>query len=156
MIDPQYLRDIVRISLVPLKLWSQDAEELLLMTAAHESHMGKYTRQIKGPALGIYQMEPGTLNDNYKNYLNYPAQKKIRDKILNVSGVNGADRGHLQFNPIYSTIHARIKYRRSPAPLPNASDPWALAEYAKDIFNTRRGKATPADYYNAYREFVLS
>lgn len=123
------------------------------MTAAHESGLGHYTRQIKGPALGLYQMEPATMIGAYKNWISY--RPDVARKIIETSGVNGRDRGQLQFNPIYSTIMARIKYRRAPGALPPASDTWALAEYAKDHYNTLLGKATPEKYYDAYRRFVL-
>ena len=153
MISPESLRNIIRISLKPLDWWSPSAEELLLMTAAHESRLGQYTKQIKGPALGLYQMEPDTLKCNYKNWINY--RSKEAKLIHEISGVRGPDRGQLQFNPIYSTIHARLKYLRAPGALPPPSDVWALAEYSKDFFNTRLGDATPDDYFQAYKELVL-
>ncbi len=153
MFSPDHLRDIIRLSIMPLGWWSQEAEELLLMTAAHESHLGKYTKQIKGPALGLYQMEPDTLTGSYKNYINYRAELQI--KIHQISGVRRADRGQLQFNPIYSTIMARLKYYRAPGALPPASDIWSLAEYAKDHYNSYKGKATPEDYHGAYRRLVV-
>lgn len=156
MIYPEHLRDIIRVSIMPLGWWSQDAEELILMTAAHESHCGMYTKQIDGPALGLYMVEPDTLHDNYDNYLYYPGRKKKAEKIAAISGVDGPDLMQLQYNPIYATIHARIKYLRHPEPLPPAADTWAMAEYAKSVFNTHLGKATPADYFNAYRSLVLS
>jgi len=154
MIAPTYLRAIIRMSLSPIGLWSQEAEELLLMTAAHESSMGKYTKQIKGTALGLYQMEPETLYDNYVNYLHY--RPNLFQKIADITGATGADLGQLEFNPLYSTIHARIKYRRSPVPLPPASDTRLLAEYAKNHYNTHLGKATPENYNDAYRRLILA
>lgn len=155
MFSPDHLRDIIRLSIMPLGWWSQEAEELLLMTAAHESGLGRWTTQIEGSALGLYQMEPETLHCGYDNYLNYPGRKNIFKKIVQVSGVRGPDLGQLQYNPIYSTIMARLKYYRAPGLLPASSDVWALAEYAKDHYNTHLGKATPEDYHDAYRRLVL-
>lgn len=155
MISPEYLRDIVRVSITPLGWWSQEAEELLLMTAAHESGLGRYTRQIKGPALGLYMMEPGTLHDSYDNYLNYPGRTNLLQKIVKISGVQGPDLGQLQHNPIYATIMARLKYYRAPGALPPAADHWSLAEYAKKHYNSELGAARVADYFNAYRLLVL-
>lgn len=155
MIKPEYLRSIIRISLEPFGWWSYEAEELLLMTAAHESRLGEYRKQIGGgPGTGLYQMEAPTLKDNYISWLCTASRKPILEKITDVSGVPPmADLLALQYSPIYATIHARIKYRRSPGNLP--VDPWLMAEYAKDHFNTAAGKATPADYYNAYRELIV-
>ena len=148
------LRDIIRISIRPLGLWSHAAEELLMMTAAHESLLGKFTKQIGGPALGIYQMEPATLTDIHCNYLLF--RPDLKKQIEHVSGVSAAHFNHLQYNPVYSSIMARIQYLRCSDPLPDASDSWAMAEYAKDVYNTRKGKADPADYHAAYRDLVLS
>ncbi len=155
MISPDSLRDIIRISITPLGWWTPEAEELLLMTAAHESGLGRYTKQINGPALGLYQMEPATMIGSYKNYLNYPGRKDLAKKIIGISGVSGPDRGQLQFNPVYSSIMARLKYWRAPGALPPASETWALAEYAKDHYNTHLGKATPEKYHDAYRRLVF-
>lgn len=152
LINPEHLRNIIRISLEPFGWWSQEAEELLLMTAAHESQLGKFNEQIVGPALGLYQMEPDTLQDNYLSWLCY--RKPILNKITEVSGAPPlVSILSLQFNPIYATIHARIKYLRSPGKLPK--DPWLMAEYAKDHFNTHAGKATPDEYYKAYRNLIV-
>lgn len=148
------LRDIIRVSITPLGLWSHAAEELLMMTAAHESLLGKFTKQIGGPALGIYQMEPATLTDIHCNYIAF--RPELKKQIEHVSGVSVAHFNHLQYDPVYSSIMARIQYLRSPAALPDASDIWALAEYAKNVYNTRAGKADPADYHDAYRELVVS
>ena len=51
-------------------LVSQEAENLLMGTAAQESALGEYIRQLgNGPALGIFQMEPETFDDIVRNYL---------------------------------------------------------------------------------------
>ena len=153
MFSSDALRDIIRISLEPLGWWSREAEELLLMTAAHESRLGKYNKQINGPALGLYQIEPATLDDNYVSYLNY--RRHLLRQVSEIAGVpSWASLPDLQYNPIYGTIHARLKYLRSPGKLP--SDHWAMAEYAKEYYNSPLGAATPGDYYNAYHSLVLS
>lgn len=55
---------VIRPTLEKIELWSEAAENLLLGTTAQESHMGTYIKQVgKGPALGIYQMEPATHKD---------------------------------------------------------------------------------------------
>ena len=60
---------IITPALSKLQLYSKDAEELLIFTCAVESDGGTYLKQIKGPALGIYQMEPRTYNDIWQNYM---------------------------------------------------------------------------------------
>ena len=64
MLNIAQFRDlIVKSTLNDLLLYSEDAEELLVFTCAVESLGGTYLQQVKGPALGIYQMEPVTYND---------------------------------------------------------------------------------------------
>ena len=48
---------VIRPTLKAINLWSIAAENLLLGTAAQESQLGHYLTQVKGPALGIYQIE---------------------------------------------------------------------------------------------------
>lgn len=47
-----------RMSIVPSN--HEGTVELLLETAAVESHRGQWTKQINGPARGLFQMEPAT------------------------------------------------------------------------------------------------
>lgn len=53
-----------------------DVVELLLLTCAAESAMGKYIMQVGGPARGIFQMEPNTEKDIWENWLKYKPQKE--------------------------------------------------------------------------------
>jgi len=155
MISTSSLRNIIKASIQPLGLWSPSAEELLLLTAAHESRMGDTLVQYgSGPALGLYQIEPSTLYDNYLNYIDY--RHELSKQITDVCGVSGPNLQHLQYSPIYSTIHARIKYYRDPQALPDANDIWGLANYAKRVFNSQKGAATPQNYYEAYHKLVLT
>ena len=69
MIDNKQLREcIIKPTLDSLQMYSQAAEELLVFTCACESLGGTYLKQVKGPALGIYQMEPATYQDIWENY----------------------------------------------------------------------------------------
>ena len=45
---------------------SNDSAFLLFCTAAIESNCGEYIKQINGPALGVWQMEPATHMDIYR------------------------------------------------------------------------------------------
>jgi len=62
MTDADHLRrEIIAPALRHIGMWSGAAENLLLGTAAVESRMGTYLRQVGGgPALGIWQVEPVT------------------------------------------------------------------------------------------------
>lgn len=136
MIDSTHLREyVIRPVLKDMGHYSQAAENLLVMIAAHESKMGTYLKQIDGPALGIYQMEPTTarwLDDGY----DYRSAQRLEDDLT--------------ANLLYQTALARVFFTRFEEPLPHEKDLQGLAAYAKKYWNTRAGKATPEDYLDAY------
>lgn len=142
--------------------FSEESVDLLMMTAAHESKGGTYLKQINGPALGIYQMEPETEEDIWENYLDY--RRKIWEKLEKLTGTailldrDGEDLIH---NLAYATAMARVHYFRVPSPLPersrflpeeHAEEEYLreLAMYAKEHYNTHLGKATPEAYYRDF------
>lgn len=136
----------------PVIPYSEIAVELLMMTAAHESDLGEYVAQIGGPALGIYQMEPATENDIYRNFLNFRkvTLNTVSDLMNDVA--MGEDLVH---NLAYATAMARVQYFRDPQALPSGSlsDESTIRElshYAKRVYNTEAGKASPEDYFNDY------
>jgi hypothetical protein len=141
-LDVDQLRlNVVRPVLVRLDLHTPAAENLVLGTALHESH-GRYIRQIKGPAMGIYQMEPATHYDLHHNFLRFNTALKVRvNQYAGFFSGDLADPSELIGNLFYATAMCRIHYRRLKAPLPT-NEPYALAQYWKDFYNTRRGKGT--------------
>lgn len=159
--NQQFRNLIVKPTLEALAHYSPEAENLLVMVMAHESNGGTYLRQVGGPALGIYCMEPETHNDLWKNFL---LPKVKRDKspvdslIEGISSIMGwthfiwqrPSSGYL-FDLKYATAMARIFFLQIPAPIP--SDLVALSEYAKFYWNTPAGKATAHDYLQAYKRF---
>lgn len=141
-LDVEQLRiHIVRPVLQRLDLWSANAESLVLGTALHESH-ARYIRQIKGPAMGIYQMEPATHYDLHKSFLSKNTTLKIRvNQYAGFFSGDLPDPGEMIGNLYYATAMCRIHYRRIKAPLPT-NEPYALSQYWKDFYNTRLGKGT--------------
>jgi len=147
--------------------YSREAEDLLMMIAAHESHLGEYVKQVQGPALGPYQMEPKTLEDCWDNYLRYKndiAKKVVRYHVhSDMIQDSGQD---LIGNLWYATATARAQLYRFKEALPSKVEYvvqgeyvepaylMALAEYAKKYWNTEEGAAEVEDYYNAYIDLV--
>jgi len=77
--NKDHLRELISRVLEQLDLYSRDAVELLMLTAAAESNLGEYLRQVgRGPALGIFQMEPSTETDIWYNYLRYRSELALR------------------------------------------------------------------------------
>ena len=140
--------------------YSTEAEDLLVMTAAHESHLGTYLKQVNGPALGVYQMEPATHADIWENFLEY------RDKLAWVVDDLLTERldedysDSLVFDLRYATAMARVHYYRDKEAIPKEKDyPTrseyidALGAYAKRVYNTELGKATANQYVKDYLKY---
>ena len=130
------------------------AVNLLLGTAAVESQMGHYIHQIKGPALGIYQMEPRTHLDIWNNYLSY--KRGTVSKILSKLELTKRPKAERMIYDLqYATLMARFFYLRVKEQLPEEDDIGALANYWKKYYNTELGKGTPEKFVNAYYKYVL-
>lgn len=154
MLPKLFLRDIVYPTLEILAeensaFKSDVAAHLLVGTAWHESLGLKYTRQIGGPALGAYQIEPATHDDVYQNFLAF------RPKLLNLvtSLAAEAPERELQLitNLSYSTAIARLVYWRAPDPMPKRRN--ELSQYIEDLaiywkrhYNTGLGKGSVGEF----------
>lgn len=164
-IKPTQLRKlVVQPVLVALDLPAQDvAENLIMGTAAHESHLGDYIEQSGGgPALGIFQMEPATLQDCYANYLDYRADLKAKvDGFLapqpaKSDGTPDKEK-QLATNLAYAAALCRIRYYRAPAAMPtDADDVNALAQYWKQYYNTKQGAGTVEQFVSDYNRYLTA
>lgn len=152
-IDKTQLRNLIRNVLRYLEPeipYSENAVELLMLTAAQESHLRTHIRQINGPARGIFQMEPATERDIYLNHLAYhPAlAKKIADLKWSAKIDN------LEANLAYQIAMARVHYYRVAEALPE-KDYLMMAVYYKKYYNTSKGKATIQEAVNNYKRYCV-
>lgn len=137
----QFREALLRPTLQSINLWSESAENLLLGTAICESSL-VYLKQMTGPALSIYGIEPFTYNDlRTRLIVKYPT---IRDNILQTLNMSSipSNPNYLIGNITAAIIFARLKYYMCPDPLPDAKNAMALAEYYKKIYNTADGAAS--------------
>lgn len=151
-IDSKQLREeIIRPTLKMMGAHSESAENLVFGTAAHESHCGTYVKQVSGPALGIYQMEPATYEDIWRNYL---TSRTRRDEVLSwgLYGVKPPAEA-MVYDMRLATIMCRLHYMRFSEALPQADDLQGLAEYWKKYYNTKLGKGTPDKFISDYKRF---
>lgn len=142
---------VIRPVLEDMKMHTEAAENILVMIAAHESHMGTYLKQTKGPACGIYQIEPRTEQDVWDTYLTKHGSRHL-DKVERYKA-RTSSKLNLCANLPYQTALARIILWRISEPLPAANDLEGLARYAKKHWNTEGGAATWEDYLQAYLRF---
>jgi len=156
----QLKHQIIIPTLEHLGLHSESATNLLLGTALVESDGGYYIKQIVGPALSLYQIEPNTHNDQWDNHLAYFKNRKLRNKVLDLvapwgfKNINKSGIVNLRGNLFYSTAICRIIYLRVPYELPDPQDEQGMGEYWKQHFNTAGGKGDIEKFINLYRERV--
>ena len=107
-------------------------------TIAVESNLGYWPKQRRGPALGIYQIEPATKDDVVR-------YAKRAFPLLSIY-LLAASEDALVYDLRYATIIARLKYWMVPEPLPrNRHD---MANYWKKHYNTCEGKGQIKDFIN--------
>lgn len=147
MIKATDLRDYVIVPVLKLlefydpRMYSPAAVNLLLGTAAHESLCGFHLKQVKGPALGIYQIEPATHADLFTNFLRH------RPGLLEIfQGLRNGGPDQLVWDLRYSTAVARTIYWRAPDALPDKDDIDGQAMLWKKVFNTSAGRGSTAAY----------
>lgn len=152
--DKRQFRDLITETLTDLEPeipYNGAAVELLMLTAAQESKLGTYLQQLKGPALGVFQVEPATHDDLVQTFLK--SRPTLVQKIKDIAGVDHFDSRLLKFNLVYATIFARLVYFRKPSPLPG-SDIEALATYWKKHYNTYLGAGTKEEAIENYRRYA--
>jgi len=122
-----------------MSVYSKSAMRLVIGTGLVESKL-TYLKQLKGPALGVYQIEPDTHLDIWDNWLLY--KYELCKKVVNFN-INYKDHNELVWNLKYATAMCRIMYLRDKNPLPDENNIYAMANYWKDVYNTSKGKGTP-------------
>lgn len=152
MMDKDILEHLIINSLNKIGMNSQSAINLLLGTCATESDFGTYLKQIHGPALGIYQIEPNTEKDVWVNYLKY--HNNIKNIIINDFKVKTYGAYSLT-NFEYQTIIAFLCYYRKNKNFPDPNDIEGLAKFWKKYYNTYKGKGRVQDFIDKYNKYVL-
>lgn len=156
----QLRRFVVRPALEHLGLRSPAAENLVLGTAAHESGGFKFIDQVTsseaadplGPAIGLWQIEPATHDDLWRNFLAY--RDPLAKKVLALIAPEPERHVQLATNLIYGAAVCRLIYYRAPQALPAAEDLASLAEYWKRFYNTPAGKGTIQQFVDDYKRYV--
>lgn len=127
-INKKNLRElVVRPTLKEHNLWSPEAEELLMLTFAQETHLGTYLKQGlqalsdgRGVGRGIGSMEPGTF-------------KWLKELYPHILGNRDVD--ELIWDLKLAVISTRLRYRAVAAKIPEANDVQGLALYWNTHYN---------------------
>ncbi len=150
MVNLRQVRDfIIEPALEGIGLHSPEAADLVLFTGLQESGY-RYVKQLgTGPALSFWQIEPTTAHDIFETYL------KFRDELEDaVSGYmfDGTMEANLIGNLFFAAALCRIKYRRSPLPLPDVGDGPGMAHIWKQAYNTPLGAGHPQEFINSWEK----
>lgn len=149
---------VVRPALEDLGAWSAGAEALVLGTAAHESAGFRFLHQLgKGPAVGLFQMEPATYFDHWRWLESRPglAQALRRMTSADQAGERPApDPAEMAWNLRLAAAMCRVHYLRQPFAVPEPSDVAGLARVWKRYYNTPAGAGLEGQFIANYRNFV--
>ena len=151
--DRTQLQKLIKQTLIEMGHYSESALNLLMGTAAQESHLGHYIEQINGPAERIFQMEPATFEDHIDNYLNY--KPDLKQRIEKACDLKEWKSDALVYNLKFSICMARVHYLRVETALPGKDAYYDLAEYWKAHYNTYKGRGTVEQFIDNYKKFVL-
>lgn len=107
-------------------LYSEAAINLMLGTALTESKLSALLQYGGGPALGLFQIEPPTLEDIYKRYLQRENKKELLKKVHLFMTARDIHEQVIS-NMSFAVIMARVLYLMVRSPLPAYDDVEALA-----------------------------
>ena len=148
----QFRQDILSPTLEALQIRDLSFKELLVFTCAVESAGGTYVRQIKGPALGIYQIEPNTFTDLWHNYI------LRKPDIVNLLSLNLGLHRMPELDEIITDLKLATalcallyKYRKAQINSFHPEDLWSVY---KPLYNTEKGSANKEDAIAAYYKFI--
>ncbi len=149
----QFRKEIIEVALHKLGVYSDSGLELLTLTCAQESMGGTYIKQIEGPALGVFQMEPKTHDDLWATFL--PNRSDLAYRILGAIYLSTKPPAEfLKYNLLYAAMMCRIRYMTVSEPLPASNDILALARYWDINYNRNRLAGFPEEAVAAYNKFM--
>lgn len=135
--------------------YSKVAEDLLMGTAAQESHL-MYLDQLTpgpGPAYGLWQMEKATAGWLWDSFIKKdPGLKAKFDKL--VSDFPSDHMDQMRSNLAFAVAMARMRYMVVREPLPTSSRIQDIGTYYKKYYNTYKGSATVQQFVDNYKKYI--
>lgn len=151
----QLLELVIRPTLAAIGLGGAVAEQLVLGTAATESGLSYIHQLGKGPALGLWQMEPATYRSLWSDLLGTPSRAGLRHRVLEVGPyLNPPAPARLISDLALGAAMCRVRYLWDPHPLPAPGDVRGLAETWKRGYNTVAGKGTADKFLRDWSRLV--
>ena len=134
------IRRLTKKVLKDLDCYSEDAVNLVMETGMAESGF-RHLEQIRGRALGFFQVEPNTAFDIWENYA--MMRPRYREVLMRY-GFDETDMDSVTGNIRVQIALCRLKYRRKKPPIPHTLE--GRAEYWKLHYNTKHGAGTVKHY----------
>lgn len=148
----QFRENILTPTLDGLQIRDNNLKELLVFTCAVESAGGTYVKQIKGTALGIYQIEPATFSDLWHNFIiRNPPLVNLLTLNLNLHRV--PDPLELITDLKLATVTCALFYQWKNVKVLSTDEQELWMNYKK-YYNTEKGKAEMEPSIKAYRKFI--
>lgn len=148
----QFREHIVLPALHDLQLYTKELAELLVFTCAVESAGGTYVKQINGPAVGIYQIEPNTLTDLWVNCIvRNPSYMNLL--CMNFNLHKAPMPVDLITNMKLASAICALTYKRH-RNINITMDVDCLWDLYKKYYNTHLGKAEKEPSIKAYKKFA--
>lgn len=153
--NPRHLANYIVVPVLDqLGMLSLSAVRLMVGTAVVESDCGTWVRQLQGPALGVFQMEPATFESLWADYLQYRPQ--LAAEVRRMAGTWPPGSTAMVGNNWLACAMARLAYWRVSQPLPKPDDFEGLAAYHKRYYNTELGAARLAETTPKFEQVVKS
>ena len=138
------IKKIIDWTLNNIGMYSEEAADLIYRTGMAETGY-RHLEQIKGPAIGFFQVEPDTLFDIMDNYVNYRPEIKTSLYALGYEDSDATSR--VMGSIILQVAFCRLSYRRDKHAIPK--DIKGQAAYWKRVYNTELGKGTVKHFLEA-------
>ncbi len=148
------LQEAVRPALVNMgpAYATVSAEQIVMGTAALESRLIWLRQHGKGPARGLWQMEPPTFYD-----LIARCPFSLLANVLGMSTVKTATQVYVNeicWNLRLGAAMCRLKYRDDPHPLPEPGDVHGMEVIHKRCYNSVLGKTKPGEFTRAWADLI--
>ena len=159
MVDKKQMRGIINDVLQKLgeKYADSKALDLVYNTGLVESKY-VYLKQVKGPAVGFFQIEPWVGVSTCNDYLKFreSLMKKVAEVCLLdwkyfLEPKEDEWRYILTTNIAAQIVFCRLHYRRVPKPLPRTLE--EQASQWKQFYNTAKGKGTPEHFMEIVQKY---
>lgn len=145
------IRDlIVRPTLKHLGMHSEASERLVWITGIAESRY-LYVKQVRGPALSWWQIEPKTSDWLWFDYLQ--RRSDLKDRVEDFAAPHPIT-GQLTWNAALACALCRVRYWTVPEKLPDAEDADGMGAYWKDHYNSAGGAGDPEKFAALYRQYT--